>query len=53
MNKKVLNILEFNKIRKALSEYTFSPNAAELCLKLEPYHNKDEVKCYKRRQERL
>lgn len=44
MNKKVLNVLEFNKIRKALSEYTFSPNAVELCLKLEPYHNKDEVK---------
>lgn len=44
MNVRVETVLEFDKIKKILSEYTLSPMTKELVLKLKPLSDKSMVK---------
>ncbi len=43
MNKKVLTVLEYNKIIEMLAGYASSPLGKEMCLKLEPYSDLEVI----------
>lgn len=51
MNKKVLTVLEYNKIIDMLAGYASSPLGKEMCLKLEPYSEPDVIEAEQKNTE--